>query len=83
MKIHDFRYIGSNREIAVFEQYRQAGPIVKLVPMKAGKGAVFAVLSDPNYEVTPVKEPSIKCINMLQEQRERSIARRRHENNKT
>ncbi len=96
------RYIGSSREVAIFERHRQvrygtgrrvsavdhcrttyrhflsfcqhplsrksrigssiikvscpccrfqAGPIVKVVPLKAGHGAVIAVLTDPNYEV--------------------------------
>jgi hypothetical protein len=43
-------YIGSSREIAIFEQHRQVGPITKLVPLKAGNGAVLVVLTDPNYE---------------------------------
>ena len=38
----------------MFEKYRQAGAVVKLVPMRAGKGIVFAVVSDPNYEVRPL-----------------------------
>ena len=45
------RYIGSKRDIAEFEQFRQSGPIVKVKPIGAGKGAVIAVISDPNYEV--------------------------------
>jgi hypothetical protein len=46
------RYIGSKREIAAFENFRQMGPIVKVVPLGTGKGAVIAILSDPNYEVS-------------------------------
>jgi len=42
-------FIGSQREIAVFDRNRQNGPIVTLVPMRAGKGAVIAVVNDPNY----------------------------------
>ena len=30
---------------------RQMGPIVKVKALGAGKGAVIAVVSDPNYEV--------------------------------
>ena len=43
-------YIGSKRDIAEFENFRQMGPIVKVKPIGAGKGAVIAVVSDPNYE---------------------------------
>jgi hypothetical protein len=46
-----FRFIGGKKEVAEFEQYRQVGPIVKVVPFSMGKGVVIAVLNDPNYEV--------------------------------
>ena len=46
-----FRYIGGKREVAVFENHRQLGPIIKVVPIGIGKGACIAVLTDPNYEV--------------------------------
>jgi hypothetical protein len=45
------RFVGSKREVAIFENHRQIGPIVKVVPMSAGKGALMAVLEDPNYQV--------------------------------
>jgi hypothetical protein len=45
------RFIGGKKEVAEFEQYRQVGPIVKVVPFSMGKGVVIAVLNDPNYEV--------------------------------
>ena len=48
-------YIGSKRDIAEFENYRQMGPIVKVKAIGAGKGAVIAVVSDPNYEVIVVR----------------------------
>ena len=37
--------------MAVFENHRQLGPIIKVVPIGIGKGACIAVLTDPNYEV--------------------------------
>jgi len=43
-------YIGGKREVAVFENHRQLGPIIKVVPIGVGKGACIAVLTDPNYE---------------------------------
>ena len=46
-----FRYIGGKREVAIFENFRQVGPIIKVIPVGFGQGAVIAVLSDPNYEV--------------------------------
>ncbi len=45
------RFIGGKKEVAEFEQFRQVGPIVKVVPFSMGKGAVIAVLNDPNYQV--------------------------------
>jgi hypothetical protein len=44
------RFLGSEREIAMFEQHRTIGPIVKVVPMASGEGAVLAVINDPNYQ---------------------------------
>lgn len=56
-------YIGSKREIALFEQYRSMGPIVKVLPVGSGKGAVICTVTDPNYQVIvvifPLKEPRI------------------------
>jgi hypothetical protein len=46
------RFIGAIRDIAEFERQHQSGPIVKVVPRRSGKGAVLAVLSDPNYSVS-------------------------------
>ena len=46
-----FRYIGSKREIANFENFRTMGPIVKVQPVGTGTGAVIAIVTDPNYEV--------------------------------
>ena len=49
--IHSIRYIGGKREVAVFENHRALGPIIKVIPIGIGKGACIAVLTDPNYEV--------------------------------
>ena len=46
-----FRYIGSKREIADFENFRTMGPIVKVKPIGTGAGAVIAIVTDKNYEV--------------------------------
>lgn len=43
-------YIGSKREVASFQKHNQMGPIVKVIAHRAGKGAVMALLNDPNYE---------------------------------
>ena len=52
-----FRYIGSKREIANFENFRTMGPIVKVQPVGTGTGAVIAIVTDPNYEVRfPTKD---------------------------
>ena len=52
-----FRYIGSKREIANFENFRTMGPIVNVQPVGTGTGAVIAIVTDPNYEVRfPTKE---------------------------
>lgn len=47
----NLRYIGSKREVASFQKHNQMGPIVKVIAHRAGKGAVMALLNDPNYEV--------------------------------
>ena len=40
------------------------GPIIKVIPIGFGKGAVIAVLTDPNYEVSVLsKEISYICRN--------------------
>ncbi len=48
--MYSSRFIGSKREIAVFEQFRALGPIVKVLPVGQGKGAVIATVQDSNYE---------------------------------
>ena len=55
-EFYTFRYIGGKREVAIFENFRQVGPIIKVIPVGFGQGAVIAVLSDPNYEVLSVFE---------------------------
>ena len=45
--------------MAVFENHRALGPIIKVIPIGIGKGACIAVLTDPNYEV----RISFYCIN--------------------
>lgn len=42
-------YVGAHKDIAKFED-RHTGPIVKMKPLKSGKGGVICLLSDPNYE---------------------------------
>ena len=43
------RFIGSKRDIAVFQNQGSTGSVAKLMPTSSGKGQVIVVLSDPNY----------------------------------
>lgn len=43
--------------MAKFEANRPSGPIVKVLPLRSGPGALMAVVTDPNY--AEVIEPGV------------------------